>query len=68
MFLTAAELYALTGRRRARAQAEWLRARRIRHYVNARGCVVVARAWIDAGPEPDTAPDRVRPNLDAIRV
>ena len=48
-FLSPAELYTLTARKRKSAQIAWLRSRRIRHYVNASGHPVVAREWLDGG-------------------
>lgn len=65
MFLTDDELHRLTGLKRRKAQVAWLRSRRIRHYVNALGFAVVARAWLDATAS--VVPLRARPNLSVIR-
>ena len=64
MFLSDADLQTLTGRTRRKAQIAWLRARRVKHYVNALGYPVVAWAWLDAGGEVVTL--RSRPNLSAL--
>jgi hypothetical protein len=64
MFLTADELARLTGYRRPSAQIRWLKARRVRHFVNAAGLPVVARAWLGVGGEIVTMPPRV--NLAAL--
>jgi len=63
-FLTDEELVVLTGCRRARAQAEFLRSRHIRHVVNRAGRVVVAREWLTA--ESRHAP--VEPNFAALKT
>ena len=52
MFLTPDELVTLTGFRRPSRQIEWLRARRIRHYVNGVGHPIVAKATIIGTSEP----------------
>jgi hypothetical protein len=65
MFLTPDELRELTGRARPTAQAAWLREHRIRHYVNAAGRPVVARAWIGAGDVP--GPQPATPDFAAIK-
>ena len=65
MFLTADELVALTGLRRPSAQIRWLRARHIRHYVNAVGHPVIVRAWL-VGEQTETVPIPQRPNLRAV--
>lgn len=64
MFLTDDELRTLTGSPQKGRQAEWLRAHRIRHYVNLEGRPVVARAWLEIGSE--VVPMPQRPNLAAI--
>jgi hypothetical protein len=64
-FLTVAEVETLTGYRRPSAQVRFLKARRIRHVVNAAGHPVIARSWIDA-QDADVSPLRQRPNLRAI--
>ena len=46
MFLTDDEFHTLTGLRRPSAQIRWLRSRHVRHYVNATGHPVIARAWL----------------------
>jgi hypothetical protein len=68
VFLTDAELYALTGRRRAKMQAAWLRSRRIRHYVNAAGKVVVRTAWLDGAPEGYVEVTLVAPDFTQLEV
>lgn len=65
MFLTADELVTLTGLRRPSAQIRWLRARRIRHYVNAVGHPVIVRAWL-VGEQTEIVPIPQRPNLRAV--
>ena len=64
IFLTEEELFALTGCRRAKAQAEFLRSRHIRHIMNRVGRVVVVREWLTA--EPKEAP--IEPNFAALKV
>ena len=63
-FLTDEELFVLTGRRRAKAQAEFLRSRHIRHIVNRAGRVVVVREWLTG--ESKAAP--IEPNFVALRA
>lgn len=65
MFLTADELSQLTGYRRPSAQIRWLRSRAVKHYVNAAGHPVVARAWLDLDRQ--AVPIPVRPNLRALQ-
>jgi hypothetical protein len=60
MFLTPDELATLTGSPRKSVQVEYLRSRRIRHYVNRRGEAVVAWAWLDVGDKATQKP----PNPD----
>lgn len=59
MWLTSEELIELTGYKRAAYQREWLERQRIRHRVNARGRVIVARDDVlgTRRPEP-VAPKR----------
>lgn len=64
MFLTPDDLVTLTGYRRPSAQIRWLRARRIRHYVNAASHPVVAHAWLNGSGEVVAMPKR--PNLAAV--
>lgn len=64
-FLSVDELRTLTGSPQKSRQVKWLRARRIRHYVNPAGHPVVAWAWLDASAE--VVPLRQRPNLEAIK-
>jgi hypothetical protein len=64
MFVTADELATLTGLRRPSAQIRWLRSRHIRHYVNAVGHPVIARAWLIG--DHDAVPLPQRPNLQAL--
>lgn len=66
MFLTPDELAQLTGSPRKSVQVEYLRSRRIRHYVNRRGEAVVAWAWLGVGA--DVVKLRKRPNLEAVRT
>lgn len=63
--LTAEDLHHLTGYRRPSAQIRWLKARRIRHFVNGVGHPVVAWAWLDAGTAEVIAMPR-RLNLAAL--
>jgi hypothetical protein len=65
MFLTAEELLELTGLRRPSAQIRWLRSRQIRHYVNAVGHPVIARAWLIGDRESVSTPQR--PNLLVLK-
>jgi hypothetical protein len=65
-FLTDSELEDFTGYRRPTKQAEWLKARRIRHYVNGAGRVVVARAWLELGDAAKVVTMPQRPNLAAV--
>jgi len=65
MFLTTEELFQLTGLRRPSAQIRWLRSRQIRHYVNAVGHPVIARAWLIG--DRDALPMPQRPNLQILR-
>lgn len=65
MFLTPDDLIVLTGLRRPSAQAKWLRAHRVRHYVNAGGRPVVARAWL-LGESAEVVQMPQRPDLRAI--
>lgn len=64
IFLTEQELVVLTGRRRAKAQAEFLRSRHIRHIVNRAGRVVVVREWLID----ESKPAQVETNFAALRV
>jgi hypothetical protein len=64
MFLTPNELRTLTGRAHKSRQVEFLKAHRIRHYVNAEGRPVVAAAWIVGG----TSPNIVQPNFAAAKA
>lgn len=64
LFLTPDELHELTGLRRPSAQIRWIKARQIRHYVNAVGHPVIARDWLIQREAP--RPERARPNLRAI--
>jgi len=64
MFLTPDELITLTGCRRPSGQIRWLRAHQIRHWVNATGHPVIARAWIVDRVDHDGMPNT--PNLRAI--
>jgi Domain of unknown function (DUF4224) len=64
IFLTDEELFVLTGRRRAKAQAEFLRSRQIRHIMNRAGRVVVVREWLTG--EAKGAP--IEPNFAALKV
>lgn len=63
MFLSPDELVTLTGYRRPSRQIVWLRARRVRHFVNAVGHPVVARATVEGR---DQAPQAVRPRLHLV--
>lgn len=65
MFLEPSELVRLTGYRRPSAQARWLRAHRIRHFVNAAGLPIVERAWLFGGTA-EVVPMPARPDLRAI--
>ena len=65
MFLTAEELVELTGLRRPSTQAKWLRAHRVRHFMNALGRPVVARAWL-IGEAAEVVQMPQRPDLRAI--
>lgn len=65
MFLTPEDLITLTGLRRPSAQAKWLRAHRVRHFVNAAGHVVLARAWL-IGETAEVVTMPQRPDLRAI--
>lgn len=65
MFLTTDELVTLTGLVRPSSQARWLRAHRVRHFVNAAGRVVVARAWL-VGNDDAVVVLPERPNLRAV--
>ena len=65
MFLTPDELRELTGYRRPSSQIRWLRARRVRHYVNGAGHPVVARAWLIGNT--DAVPLPQRPNLAVLK-
>jgi tRNA A37 N6-isopentenylltransferase MiaA len=62
-FLNAAELADLTGRKQSKRQAEWLRSRRIKHYVNAQNRVIVDRTWLGSGEQ---APEPVQPDFSGI--
>ena len=62
-FLTDEELFVLTGRKRAKQQAEFLRSRHIRHVVNRAGRVVVVREWLTGELKPSAA----EPNFAALR-
>ena len=64
IFLTDEELFLLTGRRRAKAQADFLRSRHIRHIVNRAGRVVVVREWLTA----DRQKPIDEPNFAALKV
>jgi len=64
IFLTDEELFVLTGRRRAKAQAEFLRSRHIRHIMNRAGRVIVVREWLTG--EPKAAP--IEPNFAALKA
>lgn len=61
-FLTAAEVARLTGYERPSKQIEWLRARRLRHFVNAVGHPVVPRMAVEGTVEqrPEAAPRALR--------
>jgi uncharacterized protein DUF4224 len=48
-FISPADLARLTGSPRKSRQVAWLKARRIRHFVNAQGHPVVRREWLDGG-------------------
>lgn len=50
LFLTREQIDELTGCKRKAAQAQWLRANRIKHWINAAGWPVVPRSAIDAAP------------------
>jgi hypothetical protein len=63
-FLEPAELERLTGSAQKSLQVEWLRSRRIRHYVNRRGEPVVAWRWLDGTAE--VAALRKRPNFGSL--
>jgi hypothetical protein len=63
-FLEREDVEHLTGTPRKSAQVDWLRGRRIRHYVNRRGEPVVAWAWLDGVAEVKAL--RRRPNLEAV--
>ena len=64
LFLTEEELVVLTGRRRAKAQAEFLRSRHIRHIVNRAGRVVVVREWLTD----DSKAAPIEPNFAALKA
>ena len=64
IFLTDEELIALTGRRRAKAQAEFLRSRQIRHIMNRAGRVVVVREWLTGEPKAAS----IEPNFAALKM
>lgn len=66
VFLTPDELRELTGRARPKAQIAYLRAKRIRHYVNAAGRPVVAKAWLGIIEEGAAANDP-GPDFAAIK-
>lgn len=66
MFLDAAEIVTLTGCRRPSLQIAWLRSRQIRHFVNAVGHPVIARAWLIG--DRDAVPLPQRPNLQALKA
>ena len=66
MFLTADELVTLTGLRRPSAQIRWLRARQVRHFVNAAGHPVVCHSWV-SGDGATVTPLPQRPNLRALK-
>ena len=57
MFVSSAELVQLTGWAHASKQHKWLLSRRIRHYVNAAGRVVVMREWLANAEQPQPEPD-----------
>jgi uncharacterized protein DUF4224 len=64
IFLTEEELFLLTGRRRAKAQADFLRSRHIRHIVNRAGRVVVVREWLTS----EHPRGVVEPNFAALKA
>ena len=65
MFLTDQELRVLTGRAHKSRQIEYLKAHRIRHYVNAGGRPVVAAAWLSLGGQTERP---VHPNFAAAKA
>lgn len=64
IFLTEEELFVLTGRRRAKAQAEFLRSRRIRHVVNRADRVIVVREWLTG----ESTAAAAEPNFAALKA
>lgn len=71
LFLTGAELLALTGYQGMTNQRKWLEARGWSHEVNAIGRPVVSRAYCEKrlGVSADSAVDRTwSPNIAAIRA
>lgn len=68
MFLTAAELFELTGRIQPSAQTRWLRRKRWRFELDADGRPKVARAYHDRRMLGDDAKEPgPRPDFAAIR-
>lgn len=65
MFLTPEELRELTGRAHPSRQIAYLKAHRIRHYVNAGGRPVVAAAWLGLGGQTEVP---VHPNFDGVKA
>lgn len=63
MFLNAAELLTLTGRRRPLAQAVALKRMGIRHSINAAGHVVVLRAHVERRLDGTTTPEPFVPDF-----
>lgn len=71
MFLTDAELFELTGRKRPSGQIAWLRLRHWRFEVNAAGHPRVARAYLErrmVARDGTAAVESASPDFGAIRA